>query len=68
MDPFFTKKNCDRCGGGLDKGRILSMMNRDCLCLTCKDKETTHPDYQKARQAEHDELRRGNVNYKGLNG
>lgn len=31
MDKFFTQKTCDRCGGSLEKGRIMSMLNAGML-------------------------------------
>ena len=65
-DTFFTKKTCDRCGGSLAKGRIMSMFNEDCICLECKEKETKRPDYKEARDAEHEQVKKGNYNYKGL--
>ena len=44
----------------------MSMVNTDCLCMECKEKETKHPDYEKAVKADHEEIRKGNYNYKGL--
>ena len=29
MDEFFTKTKCDRCGGSLSGGRIMSRFNTD---------------------------------------
>lgn len=66
MDKFFTQKSCDRCGGSLEKGRIMSMFNEDCICLTCKEKETKEADYKEAVEAELEEVKRGNYNYKGI--
>lgn len=66
MDKFFTQEHCDRCGGSLDDGRIMSMFNTDCICMECKRKETKHPDYAKARDAEHAEVCKGNYNFKGI--
>ena len=66
MDRFFTQRNCDRCGGSLEKGRIMSMFNEDCICLECKDKEIKDADYKKARDTEAEEVRKGNYNYKGI--
>lgn len=66
MDKFFTKKYCDRCRGSLEAGRIMSMFNEDCICLECKDKETQDKDYKKARDAEAEEVRKGNYNFKGI--
>ena len=65
MDDFFKKKTCDRCGAEL-KVRTMSMFNEDVICLECKEKETQHPDYEKARDAEMAEVRKGNYNFKGI--
>lgn len=66
MERFFTQKTCDRCGGSLEDGRIMSMLNTDCLCLNCKKKEKQHPQYKEAAEAELAEIRQGNYNYQGL--
>lgn len=66
MDKFFTQKHCDRCGGSLDKGRIMSMYNTDCICMECKDKERKRNDYEKAQKAEHEEVKKGNTNFEGV--
>ena len=68
MDRFFTQKNCDRCGGSLSGGRIMSMYSTECLCLACKEKEKARADYQAAVKAELDEVKKGNLNYKGIKG
>ena len=68
MDWFFTQNTCDRCGGSLSGGRIMSMLNTDCLCLVCKEKETTQEDYGEAVEAERQAIRRGNFNFKGIRG
>ncbi len=68
MDRFFTQKNCDRCAGGLSGGRIMSMYSTECLCLTCKEKEKARADYQAAVKAELDEVKKGNMNFKGIKG
>lgn len=66
MDKFFTQKNCDRCGKNLKGGRIMSMLNEDCICMDCKDKETKDENYEQARLKELEEVRKGNYNYKGI--
>lgn len=66
MDRFFTQQHCDRCGGNLEKGRIMSMFNTDCICLACKEAERKRSDYAKAVKAELDEVKKGNYNYKGI--
>lgn len=68
MDKFYTQKLCDRCNGSLEEGRIMSMYNSDCICLKCKEKEMKRSDYDKAVKADHDEIRKGNYNYKGIEG
>jgi len=68
MDKFFTQTHCDRCGGSLKGGRIMSMYNTDCICLSCKDKESKRADYGEAVEAEHKEIKKGNYNYKGIKG
>lgn len=66
MDTFFTQKHCDRCGKSLEGGRIMSMFNTDCICLPCKEQERQDSDYEKAVEVEHDEIKKGNYNYKGI--
>ncbi|CAK7037388.1 hypothetical protein [Tissierella sp.] len=66
MDRFFTQRNCDRCGKDLKGGRIMSMFNEDYICLDCREKETKDKDYQKAREAELEEVTKGNYNFKGI--
>ena len=45
MDDFYIKDRCDRCGGSLAGGRIMSMYNNECICMKCKNEETLRPDY-----------------------
>lgn len=66
MDTFFTQKHCDRCGNDLGNTRIMSMFNADCLCESCAEKEKRHPDYAKARDADHDAIASGNYNFPGI--
>lgn len=66
MDTFFTQEHCDRCGGDLKSGRVMSMFNEDCICMKCKEAETKDKDYRKAREAEIAEVRKGNYNFKGM--
>lgn len=66
MDKFFSQQHCDRCHGSLDGGRTMSMFNEDCICLGCKDAETKEKNYDKAVQADHEQIRQGNYNFKGV--
>ena len=66
MDDFFKKTRCDRCGGSLDGGRIMSMYNEDVICMACKEKEQKRSDYRKAVEADNAAIRRGDFNFKGI--
>lgn len=66
MDKFYTQTTCDRCGGSLKEGRIMSMYNTDCICMKCKDKEMDREDYEKAVKADHEHIRNGDYNFKGI--
>ena len=66
MDRFYTTRTCDRCGGTLDGGRILSMYNTDVLCMKCKEEERKRPDYKEAQEADIAEIRKGNYNFEGI--
>lgn len=66
MDRFFTQKHCDRCGGSLDSGRTMSMFNEQCICMECKDKEMQRTDYNKAVEADHEQIKQGNYNFEGI--
>ena len=66
MDSFFSQQNCTRCDGSLADGRTMSRFNTDCICLKCAEAEKTHPDYQKAIDAEVAAIRNGNLNFPGI--
>ena len=66
MDKFFTQSTCDRCGGSLDGGRIMSMYNTDCICMECKKKEKQRPDYRRAAEAELNAVKSGIRNFAGI--
>ena len=68
MDRFFIQKNCDRCKNHLRNGRTMSAFNTQCICMECAEKERTDPEYKKAKDAEIDEIKKGNYNYKGIRG
>ena len=66
MDKFFTQRSCDRCGGNLDEGRIMSMYSEVYICMACKAKEQSRTDYALARDTEAEQVKYGNYNYKGI--
>lgn len=45
---------------------IMSMFNTDVICLECKDKETKHPRYKEAQEAERKAVLNGNFNFPGI--
>lgn len=65
MDDFFKKTNCDRCGKILTV-RIMSMFNKDCICVECKNEERKRKDYEKAHMADINAIKRGNYNFEGI--
>lgn len=66
MDEFFKKTRCDRCGGTLEKGRIMSMFDTSCICMECKRKEKELPEYNAATKAVRDAESQGNRNFEGI--
>lgn len=65
-DTFFEKTICDRCGKPLNGMRIMSMFNEDCICMECKEAERKKPEYTAAVEADHEQIRNGNYNFKGI--
>lgn len=65
-DRFFCVEKCDRCGGSLEAGRMMSRFNEDTLCMKCIEEEKNHPDYEKAAAAELEAVRRGDMNFPGI--
>lgn len=65
MPDFLTKQNCDRCRATLTI-RIMSWLNEDVICINCSQEETKHERYKEAKEAELNEIKKGNYNYKGL--
>ena len=52
LDEFFTKTKCDRCGGSLEGGHMISPTDISSLCLRCIEDEKPHPGYEKAMTVE----------------
>lgn len=46
----------------------MSMFNEECICMVCKEKEMKRSDYKKAVEGELEEVKKGNYNYKGIEG
>ena len=65
-DRFFTQTTCDRCGGSLSGGRMMSMYNEQCICMACAEAEQKRTDYDKAREAERAAVKAGDRNFKGI--
>ena len=65
-DTFFSQTTCDRCGGSLEGGRIMSMFNTDCICIACKEKERQNKQYKAANNADIAAIKAGNYNFAGI--
>ena len=65
-DKLLSATKCDRCGGPLKGGRVLSDFTGEALCLSCKREERMHPDYQKAVDAAQAALNRGDFDFPGI--
>ena len=42
------------------------MFNEDAICMVCKDKEKLDPDYEKAVEADIEQIKQGNYNFEGI--
>ncbi len=60
------RDTCERCGNNTDGKTTMSIFNQDIICISCKDDEKNDPDYELAREAEQDAVKRGDMNYPGL--
>jgi len=58
-------ENCQRCGKEIT-AHTMSMFNKELICMGCKEVEKNHPDYDKARRKELEEVMKGNYNYEGI--
>ena len=56
---------CHRCGAKTNTF-TMSMYNLQLICMQCKSAETRRDDYDKAVQADHAEIKKGNYNFKGI--
>ena len=59
------RDNCDRCGQSTNGVTTMSVFNEDVICMDCKKEEKNDPEYGAAVEAESEEIRKGNTNYKG---
>lgn len=57
---------CDRCLDPKPSSTTMSRFNTQIICPPCEDKERAHPDYQRASDAELAEVKRGNMNFRGV--
>lgn len=56
---------CDRCGRQTACS-IMSMFNTQTICLRCKQREESHPDYPVAVAADEAAIKSGNLNFQGV--
>ena len=60
------RENCDRCHNPTNGKTTMSIFNEDVICMDCKEKESDEPDYMLAKDKELEEIKKGNLNYKGI--
>lgn len=56
---------CDRCEKEISSHK-MSWFNRENICLDCQEIEKEHPLYQRAKELENEEVKRGNYDYPGM--
>jgi hypothetical protein len=44
----------------------MSIFNTQVICMDCKVTEAAHPDYERAREAELEQVRAGNYHFPGV--
>jgi hypothetical protein len=44
----------------------MSFFDTKMICMECSEKERSHPEYQKAKDAELSAVKSGNYNYQGI--
>jgi hypothetical protein len=57
--------HCERCHS-YARERKMSFFNTDMLCKDCQIEEEKHPSFEKAKEKEASEIRKGNYNYPGV--
>ena len=62
---MIVKQTCERCHDN-SPSHVMSMFNTDMICMKCKKKEKKHPDYDRAKEAEHQAVVNGDYNFKGV--
>jgi hypothetical protein len=65
MNSLEEFKGCKRCGKETDVF-IMSMFNKDLICMECKSKEEKHPKYREAIEKNNEEIRKGNYTFNGI--
>ncbi len=56
---------CERCFMPNNVSK-MSIFNTQMICPECQKKEEAHPDFNKAKQAELDAVKRGDYNFPGI--
>jgi hypothetical protein len=56
---------CDRCRKPTN-ATMMSKFNTAEICIPCKDREESHPDYAAADRAEVAAVRNGDMNFPGV--
>ena len=57
--------NCERCFKETNV-TTMSFFNTQIICIDCSKKEKQHKDFEKAREIEFNEIKKGNLNFEGI--
>ena len=60
------RDNCERCQKPTNGTTTMSMFNTQVICMECKEEETKHPDYNKAREADITAWKNREMYYEGI--
>ena len=56
---------CERCKKPTHT-TTCSYFNTQTICMACVSKEQKHPDYERAKRVEFEQVLKGNLNYEGI--
>ena len=59
-------ENCQRCYEPTNGITTMSAFSEEIICMTCKDNERKHPKHKEAVDADIEQIKQGNYNFKGI--
>lgn len=61
-----NEANCQRCYKLTNGITTMSAFSEEIICMSCKEKEKQDPNYRKAVDADIEQIKQGNYNFKGI--